>query len=75
VTTPTQASLFEVDDHGHTVQETYSVHCFFNCGHVTRAGDPDTSGAAMEQHYTEQHSADIDRALGFIGRKPRAARP
>ena len=47
---------------------TYSVHCFFNCGHITRAEDPDTSGAAMEQHYAEQHTADIDRALGFLGR-------
>jgi hypothetical protein len=48
-------------------EHVYSVHCFFNCGHVTKATDPKTSGDAMEQHYSASHSADIDRALGFIG--------
>lgn len=49
----------------------YSVRCFFNCGHITRASDPKTSGDAMEQHYGEKHNADIDRALGIVGsRRP-----
>lgn len=51
----------------------YSVHCFFNCGHVTRASDPQTSGDAMETHYGETHDADIDRALGIVGTRRHSA--
>lgn len=44
-------------------QPVYSVHCFFNCGHITRASDPHTSSDAMERHYGDAHAADIRRAL------------
>lgn len=61
-------ALFDLADLNPTEPApVYSVHCFFNCGHVTRATDPKTSGDAMERHYGDSHSADIDRALGFIG--------
>ncbi|MFJ7297626.1 hypothetical protein [Streptomyces collinus] len=61
-------ALFDLADLASNKPEpVYSVHCFFNCGHVTRASDPNTSGDAMEQHYTEAHDSDIDRALGIIG--------
>ena len=65
-------ALFEIADLVPAKPEpepVYSVHCFFNCGHVTRASDPRTSGDAMELHYGEKHTADIDRALGFLGRR------
>ncbi|MCI3153203.1 hypothetical protein ELQ39_15830 [Streptomyces sp. GB4-14] len=52
----------------------YAVHCFFNCPHVVREGDPDTASKAMEQHYDDTHTADIDRALGFLGVQPSARR-
>jgi hypothetical protein len=58
-----------------TPDPVYSVHCFFNCGHVTRASDPKKAGDAMEQHYAEAHSSDIDRALGFIGAPRRNQQP
>ena len=61
-------ALFDLADLATAEPEpVYSVHCFFNCGHITRATDPKTSGAAMEQHYGEKHTADIDRALGIVG--------
>lgn len=53
----------------------FTVHCFFNCGHITRAEDPKTSGDAMERHYTEKHTADINRALGFLGSTRRTPAP
>ncbi|MEU9014309.1 hypothetical protein AB0D12_31970 [Streptomyces sp. NPDC048479] len=49
-----------------TLFPVYRVGCFFNCGHTVREADPDTAHAAMEQHYTEKHRADIDRAIGRI---------
>jgi hypothetical protein len=64
----TADALFDLSDLIPAKSEpVYSVHCFFNCGHVTSASDPHTSSAAMEQHYGEEHTVDIDRALGFLG--------
>ena len=69
-------ALFDLTDLAPAVPEpVYSVHCFFNCGHVTRASDPKTSGDAMEQHYSEQHTGDIDRALGIVGARKRTEEP
>lgn len=69
MTTPA-AALFELSDLNPADPEpVYSVHCFFDCRHVTRASDPYTSGDAMERHYTDAHGTDIDRALGFLGRR------
>ncbi|MGW4043007.1 hypothetical protein [Streptomyces sp. NPDC004721] len=42
---------------------SYTVHCFFDCGHRVSTTDPDESHEQMEQHYSEQHGPDIHRAL------------
>lgn len=46
----------------------YTVHCFWSprCSHVVRESDPQIAHDGMEQHYSEQHRADINRAIGFI---------
>lgn len=68
-------ALFELSDLAPAEPEpVYSVHCFFDCGHVTRASDPRTSGDAMEKHYGEQHTPDINRALGFLCERPAPSR-
>ena len=69
------ATLFELADlTSARPAPVYTVHCFFNCPHEVRGSDPDTASAAMEQHYSETHTADIDRALGLIGVQPTTRR-
>jgi hypothetical protein len=74
VTDTSPAALFDLADLVPATATVYSVHCFFHCGHVVREADPDTASAAMEQHYSDRHTTDIDRALGLIGVQPSARR-
>jgi hypothetical protein len=43
----------------------YAVGCIF-CPHTVRRTDPGDAHDAMEEHYQDEHRADIDALLGVI---------
>lgn len=50
-----------------------AVHCFYGCGQVERAVDPEEVHELMEQHYAARHVLGLERILaGFTPQAPRS---